>query len=132
MEEIRKRILKVHGTIALVAGIGFAIVSTIGMMLGVGVFKFLHENKLGHVGLFQAYALFALIGAILLMVSKQEKVRKWNCIGAIAHALILIVYIIHWNFFLTIEHGDFMRIGGIVFHGILLSLESWAGFISKD
>lgn len=132
MEAIRKRILKVHGTIALVAGTGFSIASTIGMLFGVGVYKFLQENKLGHVGLFQAYALFALIGVILLIGSRQGNVRKWNRIGATAHALILIVYVIHWNFFLTIEHGDFMRLGGIVFHGIFLSVESWAGFISKD
>lgn len=132
MEAIRKRILKVHGIVALIAGSGFAIVSTIGMMQGVGVFKFLQENKLGHVGLFQAYALFALIGAVLLIGSRQEHVRKWNRIGASAHALILIVYVIHWDFFLTIEHGDFMRIGGIIFHGVFLSIESWAGFISKE
>ena len=131
METIRKRILKVHGTIALIAGSGFAIASTIGMMYGVGIFKFLQENKLGHVGLFQAYALFALIGVVLLMGSRQENVRKWNRVGAGAHALILIVYVIHWNFFLSIEGGEFMRTGGLIFHCIFLSIETWAGFISK-
>ncbi|MBI3502439.1 MAG: hypothetical protein HY063_11670 [Bacteroidetes bacterium] len=131
MELIRKKILKVHGTIAVAAGTGFAIASTIGMMNGIGVFKFLQADKLGHVGLFQAYTLFALIGVVLLMGSRQENVRKWNRVGAAAHALILIVYVIHWNFFPTIEGGLFMRTGGLIFHCVFLTLESWAGFISK-
>lgn len=131
METTRKIILKIHGTIALLAGTAFAIVSTIGMMYGVGIFKFLQQNKLGHIGLFQAYVLFALIGVVLLMGSRQENVRKWNRVGAAAHALILIVYVIHWNFFPTIEGGDFMRTGGLIFHCIFLSIESWTGFISK-
>lgn len=131
MEAIRKKILKVHGTIALVAGTVFAIVSTVGMMYGIGIFTFLQQDRLGHVGLFQAYALFALIGAVLLMGSRQENVRKWNRVGAVAHALILMVYVIHWNFFLTIENGDLMRTGGLIFHCLFLSVESWAGFISK-
>jgi predicted Abi (CAAX) family protease len=128
MEHIRKKILKVHGSIAVVAGTAFAIVSTIGMMNGVGPFKFLQQDKLGHVGLFQAYALFALIGVVLLLGSRQENVRKWNRLGAAAHALILIVYVIHWNFFLTIDGGDLMRTGGLIFHCVFLSMESWAGF----
>lgn len=129
MEVIRKKILKIHGTVALIAGTGLAIVSTLGMLQGVGVFKFLQENKLGHVGLFQAYALFALIGVVLLMGSRQENVRKWNRVGAIAHGLILLVYVMHWDFFLTIRLGEFMRVGGLFFHGIFFSIESWAGFI---
>jgi hypothetical protein len=131
MEAIRRKILRIHGIIALVAGTVFAGNSTIGMIYGIGVFKFLQQNKLGHVGLFQAYVLFALIGVVLLMGSSQENVRKWNRIGAAAHALILFIYVIHWNFFLTIEGGLFMRTGGLVFHCVFLCIETWAGFISK-
>jgi hypothetical protein len=102
------------------------------MMYGAGMFKFLQQDKLGHVGLFQAYVLFALIGVVLLMGSRQENVKKWNRVGAAAHALILIVYAIHWNFFSTIEGGTLMRTGGLIFHCAFLSIECWTGFISSD
>ena len=131
MELIRKKILKIHGTVAIIAGTFFSIASSIGMSYGIGPLGMLQENRLGHVGLMQAYMLFALIGVVLLMGSRQENVKNWNRIGAFAHALILIVYIIHWNFFPTIENGEFMRIGGLVFHLTFLSMESWAGFILK-
>ncbi len=131
MEAIRKKILKIHGTVALVAGTVLAILSTIGAISGTGIFKFLQQDKLVHAGLLQAYLLFALIGFILITVSRQENVRKWNCVGAAAHALILIEYLMYWNLFVTIENGMLMRTGGLVFHSIFLSIEIWAGFISK-
>ena len=131
MELIRKKILKIHGTVAIVAGTFFSITSTIGMSCGIGPFGMLQENKMGHVGLMQAYMLFALIGVVMIIASRQENVRKWNQIGAFAHILILIVYVIHWNFFPTIENGEFMRMGGLIFHLTFLTLQSWAGFISK-
>jgi len=131
MESKRKQILRIHGTFAIVAGSFFAIASTVGMLYGIGPLGLLQESKLGHVGLMQAYMLFALIGAVLLMGSRQENVKKWNRVGAMAHVLILIVYVIHWNFFPTLENGEFMRMGGLVFHLTFLTLESWAGFFSK-
>ena len=131
MQLIRKKILKIHGTVAIIAGTFFTISSTIGMGSGIGPLAMLEENKLGHVGLMQAYMLFALIGVVLIMGSRQENVKKWNRIGAFAHVLILVVYVIHWNFFLTLENGELMRIGGLVFHLTFLSIETWAGFILK-
>ena len=131
MELIRKKILKIHGTVAIIAGTFFSISSTLGMSSGIGPLGMLQENKLGHVGLMQAYMLFGLIGVTLLMGSRQENVKKWNRIGAYAHALILIVYVIHWNFFPTLENGELMRMGGLIFHLTFLTIETWAGFISK-
>ena len=131
MELIRQKILTIHGTVTIIVGTFFSISSTIGMSSGIGPLGMLQENKLGHVGLMQAYMLFALIGVVLIMGSRQENVKKWNRIGALAHALILIVYLIHWNFFPTLENGESMRMGGVVFHLIFLTTETWAGFISK-
>ena len=131
MENIRKNILRVHGTLLIVAGIVASIYSTIGMMNGVGFFKFLQTDKIGHIGFFQAYMLAALLGVVLLMGSRQENVRKWNRIGALIHAIIFVVYVIHWNFFSTIEGGEIVLNIGIVFHLVMLSVESYAGFISK-
>ena len=128
---MRQKILKIHGIVAVIVGTFFSISSTIGMSSGIGPLGMLQENKLGHVGLMQAYMLFALIGVVLIMGSRQENVKKWNRIGALAHALILIVYLIHWNFFPTLENGEIMRMGGVVFHLIFLTTETWAGFISK-
>ncbi|MEO8146740.1 MAG: hypothetical protein ABI723_03830 [Bacteroidia bacterium] len=128
MEVIRKKILKTHGTIAVLVGIAMAIASTIGATEGIGVFKFLQQNKLVHAGLLQAYLLFALIGIILLMGSREQNVRRWNRVGAAAHVLILIAYLLHWNLFSTIENGYLMRTGGLIFHSIFLSLELWASF----
>ncbi|MEP7107363.1 MAG: hypothetical protein ABI760_05260 [Ferruginibacter sp.] len=131
MEAVRKRILRIHGTVALVTGTALATLSTMGALSGTGIFTFLQQDKLVHAGLLQAYLLFALIGFVLIMVSRQENVRKWNRVGAAAHALVLIAYGMYWNLFATIENGMLMRTGGIAFHSIFLSIEIWAGFISK-
>ena len=131
MDAIRRKILSLHGTVAIAAGTILSVASTIGMYTSMGPLGMLHETRLGHVGLMQAYMLFALIGVVLLMSSKLEHPKRWNRIGAMAHVLILAVYVIHWNFFPTLENGEILRTGGLVFHLVFLSLEGWAGFISK-
>ncbi|MBM4166360.1 MAG: hypothetical protein FJ218_05525 [Ignavibacteria bacterium] len=128
MENTRKKILRIHGTLLIVMGVAMAINCTIGMMQGIGLYKFLQTDKMGHVGLYQAYLLAGLIGVVLWTGSFQERVRKWNRIGALFHALVLTVYVIHWSFFLTIDNGEFMRNSGVVFHLVFLSLESYAVF----
>jgi hypothetical protein len=131
MEATRKRILRIHGTLLIVMGIAIGIYSTIGMLYGVGNFSFLHTDKLGHVGLLQAYLLAALTGLVLWTGSYQEDRKKWNRIGALFHFFILIVYIIHWSFLDTLPNGEFTKYAGLTFHLTFLCLESWCGFLSK-
>ncbi|MBA3663775.1 MAG: hypothetical protein H0W61_06150 [Bacteroidetes bacterium] len=131
METIRKIILRTHGTLLIVMGIAIGIYSTIGTLYGIGNFAFLHENRLGHVGLLQAYELAALTGIVLWMGSYQENKRNWNRIGALFHFFILIVYIIHWDFLTTLPNGELTRNIGATFHLVFLGVESWAGLFSK-
>ncbi len=131
MEVIRKTILRVHGTLLIVMGIVIAIYSTIGTLYGIGNFSFLHDNRLGHVGLLQAYELALLTGIVLWMGSYQENKRNWNRIGALFHFFILIVYVIHWDFLTTLPNGEQTRNIGATFHLIFLCVESWAGLFSK-
>jgi hypothetical protein len=115
----------------IAAGIAIGIYSTIGMWYGVGKFSFLQADKLGHVGLLQAYLLAALVGIVLWMGSYQNNRKKWNRIGALLHLCILVVYAIHWNFLATMPDGEAIRNGGFAFHLAFLSLECWCGFFSK-
>ncbi len=131
MENTRKIILRVHGTLLVVMGIAISIYSTIGMLYGIGNFSFLQADRLGHVGLLQAYELAALTGIVLWMGSYQEGRRKWNRIGALFHFFILIVYVIHWNFLTTLPNGEVTRNIGVTFHLVFLCVESWAGLFSK-
>ena len=131
MEAIRKIVLRVHGTLLIVMGFSMSVYSTIGMLYGVGNFGFLQTDRLGHVGLLQAYELAALTGIVLWMGSYQNNKRNWNRIGALFHFCILIAYVLHWNFLTTLPNGEMTRNGGVTFHLVFLCVESWAGLFSK-
>jgi hypothetical protein len=131
MEATRKNILRIHGSLLIAMGIAMSIYSTLGMKYGIGTYNFLENNKLGHVGLLQAYLLAALTGTVLWIGSYQDGRKKWNRIGALFHFLILIVYLLHWDFFPTLPSGEGIRNAGVTFHIVFFSLEFWAGVISK-
>ncbi len=122
---IRKRILRVHGTILVLLGLGLTTNATIGTFRGIGVFHFLQENHLAMVGLSQAYLLMAIIGAVLWLGSVEQNVRKWHAIGAVAHAPPLAMLITFWNLFGELNMVSVAVIAAII-HSVFLCVESTA------
>jgi hypothetical protein len=53
----RRRLLWIHGTILTLVALGSAALTTIGWMIGIGPFGFMHQNPMVWVGLIQAYLL---------------------------------------------------------------------------
>jgi len=127
---IRKRILRIHGTFLIVAGVTLAINSTIGTFAGFGPLKFLQDEPFGLVGLFQAYLLIAIIGMVLWMGSAGENIRKWHLVGALAHIPPLTMVIVFWDLFATVDMTP-IAVGSLVFHVTFIVIETTA-FVYKS
>ena len=127
LDNFRRKFLRIHGTMLFLVGITAAITSLIGKIYGTGPFGFLKANQMVAIGLFEAYLLAAVCGVFLLVGSFQEKVYKWNRMGAIIHVPLFTTNIIFWNFYSEVG----MEMGGIIStiaHGILICVESFLGF----
>ncbi len=123
MKKIRKKLLRVHGSILIFIGVALTINSTIGTYLGIGIFSFLQKNEFALIGLFQAYLLMAVIGIVLWMGSTQENMRKWHLIGALAHIPPLTAIIMFWSHFVSMEVDSIVMFVAI-FHCVLMGTES--------
>lgn len=132
METTRKYILRVHGTFLILVGIAASINATLGVYYGMGSYRFLETNKVGYIGLLQAYLLAILTGTVLWVGSSLENRKKWNQIGCLFHFFILIVYVLNWGFFTTLPGGEMTRNIGFSFHVLFFSVEFWAGFLKKN
>ena len=127
MQNIRKKVLSVHGTILLLIGGALTVNSTLGAFMGIGVFSFLQENELALVGLFQAYLLMAIIGLVLWMGSSGPDIRRWHLIGAVAHVPPLTAGIMFWDLLGSLGMTT-IAIGAITFHCVFILVESTAFF----
>ena len=125
MERTRKIILRVHGTILLLVGVALTVNSLLGRYRGIGNLKFLQENELGLVGLFQAYLLMAIIGIALWLGSVGADRRKWHAVGALAHLPPLAANIMFRNLLVEIGLGS-VSVGSMIFHCVLICVESTA------
>ena len=129
MEKTRKAILRTHGTIIMLIGVAMAVNSTIGTSRGTGIFDFLHENPLAHVGLLQAYLLMAIIGLTLWKGAASGNPHRWHIVGALAHLPPLLAIVFYWDLFHNMGMGWMVNIS-LVLHGTFVSVESTA-FIYK-
>jgi len=128
MDDTRRLILKIHGTGLVLLGLANALVSTAGAITGAGPMGFLQAQKIGHVGLLQAYLLAALIGAVLLIGSRQPRPVLFDWIGATAHLSILVVYVMYWDLFPRLAPGfEAIRSVALV-HIACVLLEGYAIF----
>jgi hypothetical protein len=129
MDAIRRRVLKVHSVILILLGASGAVVATAGWALAAGPYTFLHDNRLGHAGLIQAYLLAMLLGVVLWLGSRQPTPATWNMVGAGVHLCILVAYILHWDFLASLG-PDLPTIRNVVVcvHVGLVLLEVWAAF----
>lgn len=128
MDGTRRLILKIHGSFLLVLGLVNAILSTVGALWDVGPLSYLYTQRIGHVGLLQAYLLAALLGAVLLLGARQPAAVVWDWIGMLVHLAILSVYVLYWDFFPQVAPGfEVVRSVALLHIGLAL-LEAWAIF----
>ncbi len=128
MPRFRVWLLRVHGALLLLLGLGNAVLATVGWQTGAGMMGFLSDHRLGHVGLLQAYLLAAVLGGVLLYGSRRTDPRPFNRIGAFVHLAILPAYALHWDYFPEVAPAGAALRGGVVLHLLLLTLEAVAGW----
>jgi hypothetical protein len=122
---IRRRLLRVHGTILTLVALGSAVATTIGRMTGAGPFGFMAQNPMVWVGLIQAYLLMMIIAVLLVLGSGKANPRKWNVVGALAHCPPLIAALSSLDVFEAM--GTLGAVGvAIAFHIVFLTLEAIA------
>ena len=126
MDKLRKKILKIHGTLLVVLGIVMTVQVTVGRLKGIGIFKFLHENPLASIGFFEAFLFASVLGLFLLHASTKENVRQWNLLAALIHVTLASTNIIFWGFYETID-GVIPGTIATIAHFVFIAVESWAG-----
>lgn len=130
MENIRRKFLRIHGSVLILMGLASTIMTTTGRISGTGPFGFLLQNQMASIGMFEAYLLAAVCGIFLWVGSFQEKVAHWNKMGAVIHIPLFITNIIYWKFYAEVG----MEAGGIIStiaHVVLICVESFFGFSKK-
>ena len=126
MDSTRRRILKIHGTALIGVGLANAVLSSVGAFWGIGLFGFLQAERIGHVGLIQAYLLAALFGVVLLLGARQAVPVVWDGIGLLVHLSILVAYVLYWDFFPAVAPGFEAIRYAALFHIAFAVLETWA------
>jgi hypothetical protein len=122
---LRRRLLRIHGTILTLVALGSAIATTIGRITGTGPFGFMRQNPMVWVGLIQAYLLMAIIAVLLILGSGQANPRRWNVVGALAHCPPLIAALSSLAVFESMGALGIVRVA-IAFHFVWLCLETFA------
>jgi hypothetical protein len=126
----RRRLLRIHATLLLLAALGSAVATTIGRATGDGPFGFMRQNPMVWVGLIQAYLLMAIIAVLLALGSREENPRKWNVVGALAHVPPLIAALFSLAAFAPLGASTIVWLP-IGFHLVFLLLESYAALTSR-
>lgn len=121
-------ILRIHGTVLVIATIALTIVGWMGYCCGLGTYgHFLLKEPIGYIGLFQAYLLMTTIGITLLVGSFSSQPQKFHWLGIGAHLAPLVANFIFWTEIETygITHA------GIALHTVMISLETF-GLLKTD
>jgi hypothetical protein len=126
MDSTRRRILQIHGIALIVVGLANVVLSTVGAFWGIGMMGFLQVQRIGHVGLIQAYLLAALFGVVLLIGARQPVPIIWDGIGLLVHLSILVAYVLYWDFFPAVAPGFEAVRYAALFHISFAALETWA------
>jgi hypothetical protein len=124
----RQWLLRIHGIVLTVAALTLAVATTVGKVSGEGQFAFLHDQPLVWVGLIQAYLLMTIIAVLLLLGADQPHTRKWNVVGALAHAVPLFAALSALSVFQSMGELELAKIS-IGFHVFWLALETFAALL---
>ena len=120
---IRRWVLRIHGIVLTVTALTLAVATTVGKSTGEGQFAFLHDQPLVWVGLIQAYLLMTIIAVLLLLGADQTYTRKWNIVGALAHAVPLFAALTALSVFQSMDALELAEIA-IGFHVFWLAVET--------
>lgn len=127
---MNKAFLNFHSWLLIIAGLLGAIASTTGYFFGKGPFKFLVNQNIGIVGLFEAYLLAAVCGVILQVGIKSSSRSQWHLMAALVHVPLIVTNILFWSFY-----GSYNMIAaGIiatVIHMLLVVIELFIYFKTK-
>ncbi|RPI91165.1 MAG: hypothetical protein EHM40_16510 [Chloroflexi bacterium] len=125
-DQIRRRILRIHGSFLLVLTTINTVLAMVGWATGKGPFALWHEEPFAAVGLFQAYLIMFVVGIALWFGSSQEKnLWRWNLVGLLAHLPPLAVNFIFADLF-TSYHFEGTSIFSIVLHTVWICIETFA------
>jgi len=125
-DPLRRKILRIHGSVLIVLTVANTIVTMVGWALGKGPFALWQQEQFAAVGLFQAYLLMFVVGIALWFGSMQEKdLWRWDLIGLMAHLPPLAVNFIFANLFAAHNFQGISMIS-ITIHIIFISLELFA------
>jgi hypothetical protein len=120
---LRRWVLRIHGIVLTVTALTLAVATTVGKSTGEGQFAFLHDQPLVWVGLVQAYLLMTIIAVLLLLGADQPYTRKWNVVGALAHAVPLFAALTALSVFQSMDELEMAKIA-ISFHVFWLAVEA--------
>jgi hypothetical protein len=84
-DNLRRRILRVHGTGLMLLTVTNMVIVTVGYHGGGGLYAALDTQPLGFGGLWQAYGIMFVIGMTLWIGSTQAQPRLFDVIGLAAH-----------------------------------------------
>lgn len=119
---IRRRLLRVHGTILFLVALAATINLAIAYLFGAGVYGFLQQNPLAWNGLLQAYLLMLIIAGLIWLGAGDVKARRWDVVGALAHLPPLIAVIFTWDAIQSAGVGT-VAIASFAFHTIWIAIE---------
>jgi amino acid transporter len=124
----RLNIQRIHATVMILLGVVLSILITISRQTGTGVYPFLKENPMAHVGLIQAYMLMGVIGlAYWLGISKKDADWKWDVLGIVAHIPPVIAVFMNWNAIIDLGYGGTIY-QSFAIHGVWIAIELFAIF----
>ena len=122
---LRRWLLRIHGTGLALVALGSAVATTIGRITGTGLFGFMQQEPMVWVGLIQAYLLMTIIAVLLVLGSGDANARKWNVVGALAHAAPLIAALSSRSVFAAMGALGLVRVA-VAFHLVWFCLETVA------
>jgi hypothetical protein len=124
----RRWVLRIHGIVLTVTALTLAVATTVGKSTGEGQFAFLHDQPLVWVGLIQAYLLMTIIAVLLFLGADQPYTRKWNLVGALAHAVPLFAALTALSVFQSMDEMQMAEIA-IGFHVFWLAVETFTALL---
>jgi hypothetical protein len=125
-DQVRRRVLRVHGTFLLILTPFVTAVTLIGWRLGKGPFAMWQQQPFAAVGLFQAYLLMFVIGIVLWLGSSLDSnLWKWDLVGFLAHVPPLAANVIFFGLF-TSDGFQRISVASMALHGVWMLVELFA------
>jgi hypothetical protein len=123
--DLRRRVLRIHGTVLIGLTITNEVIITIGYYTGRGLYAALRDQPLGFGGLWQAYGIMMVVGIALWIGSFQPNPRLFDAIGLIAHVPTLFGLIAFPDSYRMVFGGHLAVLSAPI-HTIFILIEAFA------